>query len=62
MFYKVEISTNYEKIILNFVVFSITLTRQGTILPVVRGNNSYQKGIERIILESNQKCAKGLPN
>ena len=35
-FYKVKISTNYEKIILIFVVLSIALARLGTILRVVR--------------------------
>ena len=35
-FYKVKMSTNYEKIILIFVVLSIALARLGTILRVVR--------------------------
>ena len=35
MFYKVQISTNFNKIILKFVVLSIVLARMGTILPVV---------------------------
>ena len=35
-FYKVQISTNYEKIILKFVVLTIGLPRSDTILPVIR--------------------------
>jgi hypothetical protein len=35
-FNKVQISTNDEKIIMKFVVLSITLARQGTILAIVR--------------------------
>jgi hypothetical protein len=34
-FYKVQISTNYKKIMLKFAVFSIALSRPATILPVV---------------------------
>jgi hypothetical protein len=36
MFHKVQISTNYEKIILKFVDLSIALAKLGTILPVTR--------------------------
>jgi hypothetical protein len=36
IFYKVQISTNYEKIILKFIVLSIPLARQISIFPVVR--------------------------
>jgi hypothetical protein len=35
-FYRVNISTNYEKTMLKFVVLSIALLRSGTIFPVVR--------------------------
>ena len=35
-FYKVQISTNYEKIILKFVVLTIGLPRSDTIFPVIR--------------------------
>ena len=35
-FYMVQITTNFEKIILKFVVFSISLARTDTILNVVR--------------------------
>jgi len=52
-FYKVQISTNYEKIILKFVVLvlSIALAR-ATIFALCKGNNSYKK---HIILQSVQK-------
>ena len=42
MFYNVQISTNYEEIILKYIVLSIALARQGTILPVLGCNNSYK--------------------
>ena len=35
-FHKVQIFTNYEKIILKFVAMSIVLAKTGTILPIVR--------------------------
>jgi hypothetical protein len=35
LFYKIQLSTNYEKIILQFALLFIALARPGTILPVV---------------------------
>jgi hypothetical protein len=43
----VKIFANYEKIFLKFVVFSIALARQDTILSIV-GDYSYKIGIKRL--------------
>ena len=45
-FYNVQISTNYEKMILKFVVLFIALDRMGTIFPIDREKThirSYKK-------------------
>ena len=57
-FNKVQISTNDEKIIMKFVVLSITLARQGTILAIVREITRIKKVWKRIILESNGNAQK----
>jgi len=48
-FYKVQISTNYEKIILKFVVLSVVLVRKDTILPVLKIITCIKKRYENII-------------
>jgi hypothetical protein len=55
---QVQIYTNYEKIILKFVVLSIALARSGTILLV--SLTHLRKVLRRIILESSLEYAKGL--
>lgn len=52
--------TNFEKFMLKFVLLSIVLARQATILLVV-GEITCIKKIQRcLILESNQEFEKGL--
>ena len=46
IFFKVQISTNYENIILKFVVLSIGLARSGVILVVAREITLIIKGIK----------------
>ena len=55
---QVQIYTNYEKIILKFVVLSIALARSCTILLV--SLTRLRKVLRRIILESSLEYAKGL--
>ena len=56
-FYKVQISTNYEKIILKFVVLvlSITLARLATMFALCKGNNSYKKKTYNFTIRKVQK-------
>ena len=44
--YKVQISTNYDKNILKFVVLYIALTRLDTMLPISKGNYCHKNGIK----------------
>ena len=55
---QVQIYTNYEKIILKFVVLYIAHARSGTILLV--SLTRLRKVLRRIILESSLEYAKGL--
>ena len=48
-FSKVQIFTNYEKIILEFAVISIALARPGTIFPVVREITRMKK-VNKIVI------------
>ena len=48
--------------ILNFVVHSIALARQGTILPIVQHITRRNNVEKRLILESNRECTKSLFN
>ena len=53
-FSKFQISTNYENVILNFVVLSIALARQGTSFNGRKGNTSYKKrskGVHFVLAE-----------
>ena len=60
--YKVQIyaSTNYQKIIFQFVVRFNAIARSGTIFSVVREITRIKKPYKRINLEANRQCAKGL--
>ena len=55
-FSKVQISANYEKSMLKFVVLCITLAEQGIILLFATEITC----VKRIILESNRQCTKDL--
>jgi hypothetical protein len=58
MFYKVQISTNYSKqnIMLKLIVLQIAVARLDTIRELTR----IERVCKRVILESNQECARGL--
>ena len=45
IFYKFQLSTNYEKIILKFVILSIALPKLGNILPVGSEITCIKKGL-----------------
>ena len=56
IFYEVQISTNYEKIILQFFVLSSTLARPGTILHIIWEITCIKRYKKCIILKSNWEC------
>jgi hypothetical protein len=49
IYYKVQISTSYRKIVLKFVVLSTTVSRAGTILPIVREKTADTKQLYVVI-------------
>lgn len=56
-FYKIQISSNYENIIIKLIVFFVAFAGPGTILPIVREITLiYKKVLKSIILESNREC------
>ena len=52
IFYKIQISINYQKILLKFVVLSIALARTGTIFPVEREEIRIKKSRKRMGITS----------
>ena len=58
--YKVQISTNYDKNILKFVVLYIALTRLDTMLPISKGNYCHKNGIKTYNFRIKSGIYKGL--
>ena len=46
IFYKVQITTDYKKIIRKFLVLSVAFAKMGTILTCHTGNNSHKKKVD----------------
>jgi hypothetical protein len=52
IFYKIQISINYQEILLKYVVLSIALARTGTIFPVGREEIRIKKSRKRMGITS----------
>jgi hypothetical protein len=52
IFYKIQISINYQEILLKFVALSIALARTGTIFPVGREEIRIKKSRKRMGITS----------
>jgi len=57
---KVQISTNYQKIIFKFFFLQLFLHGAGTVILTVREITLIKNVLKHIILESNQECVIGL--
>ena len=58
IFYKVPISTNYEKIIIKYVILSVPLASIRYHFAHCKENNAYEKVKNRIIFQWNREWAK----
>jgi hypothetical protein len=52
IFYKIQISINYQEILLKFVALSIALARTGTVFPVGREEIRIKKSRKRMGITS----------
>ena len=59
-FYKVQLSINFKKIILKFLILSVALALNGNQSVLCKGNNSNNKILKCIILESSRELTNGI--